>query len=97
MEAYLNPVYPDLPTVDEAGLKGFEVDLWLGIFAPAGLPADVLARLNADLGERHALVRALGDVKLDLAVDVASATGTVGEADSVGVIVAREPIALVTA
>ena len=31
-------VYPDLPTVDEAGLKGFEVDLWLGIFAPAGLP-----------------------------------------------------------
>jgi tripartite-type tricarboxylate transporter receptor subunit TctC len=42
-------VYPDLPTVDEAGLKGFEVDLWLGIFAPAGLPADVLARLNADI------------------------------------------------
>lgn len=40
-------VYPDLPTVDEAGLKGFEVDLWLGIFAPAGLPPDVLAKLNA--------------------------------------------------
>src|SRR5262249_21189451 len=42
-------VYPDLPTVDEAGLKGFEVDLWLGVFAPAGLPADVLARLSADI------------------------------------------------
>src|SRR4051794_36907245 len=42
-------VYPDLPTVDEAGLKGFEVDLWLGIFAPAGVPADVLSRLNADI------------------------------------------------
>jgi tripartite-type tricarboxylate transporter receptor subunit TctC len=41
-----SPVYPDLPTVDEAGLKGFEVDLWLGIFAPAGLPADVLDKLN---------------------------------------------------
>lgn len=39
-------VYPDLPTVAEAGLPGFEVDLWLGIFAPAGLPAPVLARLN---------------------------------------------------
>ncbi|MEW6452961.1 MAG: tripartite tricarboxylate transporter substrate binding protein [Pseudomonadota bacterium] len=42
-------VYPDLPTVDEAGLKGFEVDLWLGIFAPAGLPADVHAKLSAEL------------------------------------------------
>ena len=44
-------VYPDIPTVDEAGLKGFEVDLWLGIFAPAGLPADVLAKLNGALGQ----------------------------------------------
>jgi tripartite-type tricarboxylate transporter receptor subunit TctC len=42
-------VYPDLPTVAEAGLPGFEVDLWLGIFAPAGLPAPVLARLNGEL------------------------------------------------
>jgi tripartite-type tricarboxylate transporter receptor subunit TctC len=44
-------VYPDIPTLDEAGLKGFEVDLWLGIFAPAGLPADVLAKLNAALAK----------------------------------------------
>jgi tripartite-type tricarboxylate transporter receptor subunit TctC len=35
--------------VAEAGLPGYEVDLWLGIFAPAGLPAPVLARLNAEL------------------------------------------------
>jgi tripartite-type tricarboxylate transporter receptor subunit TctC len=41
-----SPVYPDLPTVDEAGLKGFEVDLWLGIFTPAGVPADVVGKLN---------------------------------------------------
>src|SRR3954469_7603337 len=44
-----SPVYPDLPTVDEAGLKGFEVDLWLGVFAPAKLPAPILARLNGEL------------------------------------------------
>lgn len=42
-------VYPDLPTVDEAGMKGFEVDLWLGIFAPAGLPADVHTKLSTEL------------------------------------------------
>jgi tripartite-type tricarboxylate transporter receptor subunit TctC len=39
-------VYPDLPTVQEAGLAGFEVDLWLGIFAPAGTPGDVVEKLN---------------------------------------------------
>jgi tripartite-type tricarboxylate transporter receptor subunit TctC len=42
-------VYPDLPTVAEAGLAGFEVDLWLGVFAPAKLPAPILARLNGEL------------------------------------------------
>jgi tripartite-type tricarboxylate transporter receptor subunit TctC len=39
--------YPDLPTVDEAGLKGFAIDLWLGVFAPVGMPKDVLAKLNS--------------------------------------------------
>ncbi len=39
-------VYPDLPTVQEAGLAGFEVDLWLGIFAPTGTPPDVIEKLN---------------------------------------------------
>ncbi|HEX2724512.1 MAG TPA: tripartite tricarboxylate transporter substrate binding protein [Beijerinckiaceae bacterium] len=41
--------YPDLPTVSEAGLPGFEVDLWLGIFVPAATPPNVVARLNAEL------------------------------------------------
>ncbi len=42
-------VYPDQPTMDEAGLRGFEVDLWLGIFAPAGTPANAVATLNTAL------------------------------------------------
>lgn len=46
-----SPVYPDLPTVDEAGLKGFSVDLWLGVFAPAAVPADVVAKLNAGIAQ----------------------------------------------
>ncbi|HUI94868.1 MAG TPA: tripartite tricarboxylate transporter substrate binding protein [Xanthobacteraceae bacterium] len=44
--------YPDLPTVDEAGIKGFSIDLWLGVFAPAGVPADVLAKLNATINDK---------------------------------------------
>ena len=48
-----SPVYPNLPTVAEAGLPGYSVDLWLGLFAPAGVPPDVLATLNN--GVRKAL------------------------------------------
>jgi tripartite-type tricarboxylate transporter receptor subunit TctC len=44
--------YPDLPTVDEAGIKGFSIDLWLGVFAPAGVPPDVLARLNTAINDK---------------------------------------------
>jgi tripartite-type tricarboxylate transporter receptor subunit TctC len=44
-------VYPDVPTVAESGLPGFDVDLWIGIFAPAGMPPAVLARLNGELNK----------------------------------------------
>ena len=40
---------PDVPTLDEAGLKGFNMGTWFGLLAPAGTPADVIARLNADI------------------------------------------------
>jgi tripartite-type tricarboxylate transporter receptor subunit TctC len=39
----------DLPTAVEAGYPGFDVDLWLGVFAPANIAAPVLARLNSEL------------------------------------------------
>jgi tripartite-type tricarboxylate transporter receptor subunit TctC len=42
-----SPAFPDIPTVAEAGVPGFDVDIWLGIFAPAGLSPDVLAKLNS--------------------------------------------------
>jgi tripartite-type tricarboxylate transporter receptor subunit TctC len=38
---------PNIPTVDEAGLPGFYVSLWYGLWAPAGTPPDVVAKLNA--------------------------------------------------
>jgi tripartite-type tricarboxylate transporter receptor subunit TctC len=46
-----SPVYPNLPTVAEAGLPGYNVDLWLGIYGPASMPPDVLARLNSGLSK----------------------------------------------
>jgi tripartite-type tricarboxylate transporter receptor subunit TctC len=63
-----SPVYPDRPTMDEAGLKGFEVDLWLGIFAPKGLPADALAKLNSELQKilkKPELIAALAKVGVE--------------------------------
>ncbi len=40
---------PDLPTVSESGIPGFEAVSWGGVMGPAGLPADIVARLNADI------------------------------------------------
>lgn len=42
-------VLPDLPTLNEVGLKGFEVAAWHAMWAPKGVPADVLAKLNGAL------------------------------------------------
>jgi tripartite-type tricarboxylate transporter receptor subunit TctC len=39
---------PDLPTFDESGLKDFEVESWAGLFAPAGTPTEIVARLNRE-------------------------------------------------
>jgi tripartite-type tricarboxylate transporter receptor subunit TctC len=43
------PALKDLPTLQESGLKGFEVTIWHGLYAPKGTPADVLAKINAAL------------------------------------------------
>jgi tripartite-type tricarboxylate transporter receptor subunit TctC len=47
-DAKPSPVAPDLPTVAASGLPGFEALQWFGLFAPAGTPKDVLARLSAE-------------------------------------------------
>jgi len=40
---------PEVPTMQEAGVPGFEVTSWYGVVAPAGTPAPVLDKLNADI------------------------------------------------
>jgi tripartite-type tricarboxylate transporter receptor subunit TctC len=48
-------VAPDLPTVAESGLPGFETSVWFGLLAPAATPRDIIERLNKEVA------RAIGD------------------------------------
>jgi tripartite-type tricarboxylate transporter receptor subunit TctC len=66
-----SPLAPDVPTMDESGVKGFLAASYIGILAPAGTPPDVIARLQA------ALVKALGTAAVagrmrELGVEIAS-------------------------
>ena len=73
------PQLPDVPTIDEAGLKDYEVTIWNGFFAPKGTPKEIVAKLN------QALVAALSDEKVkarltEQAVDLPSAKEATPEA-----------------
>lgn len=46
-----SPVTPDVPTVSEAGVPGYESGIWLGLMAPAGTPRPVLEKLNAEVNK----------------------------------------------
>ena len=56
---------PELPTLDESGLKGFEAGVWYGIMGPTGMPPEVVARLHQELAR---IVRA-PEVRERLAVE----------------------------
>lgn len=53
-----SPAAPNLPTMSEAGVKGYEVLLWFGLYAPAGTPAPIVQRLHQET------VKAFADTKL---------------------------------
>jgi tripartite-type tricarboxylate transporter receptor subunit TctC len=46
-----SPQFPDVPTMEEAGLKGFDADTWFGFYAAAGTPAAVVTRLNTEINK----------------------------------------------
>ncbi len=61
--AQRSPALPDLPTVAEAGVPGYEAGLWYGFVGPANMPPDIVQRLNAEI----AAVLALPDTREKLA------------------------------
>lgn len=68
-----SPWLPDVPTVDESGLPGFEVVLWHGLIGPKGLPPTVVTRINAEVTKLLALERTAEQLHAD---GVAPAGGT---------------------
>ena len=46
-----SPALPNIPTIAESGLPGFEASSWFGLLAPAGTPPAIVARVNADVNE----------------------------------------------
>lgn len=78
------PSLPDVPTVAESGYPGFEADQWYGIVAPAGTPAAVVKRLNAEINK----ALALPEVAKQLAIE--GAVAVPGTPESFGELIKRE-------
>ncbi|KRB97665.1 MFS transporter [Hydrogenophaga sp. Root209] len=81
---------PDVPTLEEAGLKGFNIGTWFGVLAPAATPQDIVTRLNAEMVKviqspefrsRMAEIGAepIGDTSAQMAQQIASETEKFGK------------------
>ncbi|MFN7121379.1 MAG: Bug family tripartite tricarboxylate transporter substrate binding protein [Hydrogenophaga sp.] len=81
---------PDVPTLEEAGLKGFNIGTWFGVLAPAATPQDIVSRLNAEMVKviqspefrsRMAEIGAepIGDTSAQMAQQIASETEKFGK------------------
>jgi tripartite-type tricarboxylate transporter receptor subunit TctC len=65
-----SPLLPDVPTLDEQGIKGYEVNTWFGFVAPAGTPNDIVERLHQEFSRIFVSAEArdkLGPLGFDLA------------------------------
>ncbi|CAN7758006.1 tripartite tricarboxylate transporter substrate binding protein [Bradyrhizobium sp. LjRoot220] len=70
-----SPQLPNVPTLEELGLAGFDADAVFGVYAPAGTPADIIARLNAEINRALATaalterIAAVGNVPAAMSPD----------------------------
>jgi tripartite-type tricarboxylate transporter receptor subunit TctC len=86
------PQLPDVPTLQEAGVPGYEASVWLALLAPAGTPQDIVARLNVEIAKVMNLPetkKALYDagVEVSLSTPEAMSTYMVQELDRWGKVV----------
>mgnify|MGYP000488132503 CR=1 FL=1 len=78
------PQLPDVPTMQEAGVPGYEASVWLGLLAPAGTPKEIVARLNAEIAK----VMNAPDTKKELFA--AGVESDISSPDALGVLMNRE-------
>lgn len=77
-------VLPGVPTLDESGVKGYDMSPWIGVFAPAGTPKPVIDKLNAEISKALALpdvVKSLENQALDAAPGTVDQFNTVLKVD----------------
>jgi tripartite-type tricarboxylate transporter receptor subunit TctC len=75
---------PDVPTMDQAGVKGYEANSWLGVIAPAGTPRPIVDKLNHTIAEvlsNESARKSLSDVGLTLSLDTPEQFGQLIEAE----------------
>jgi tripartite-type tricarboxylate transporter receptor subunit TctC len=75
---------PDVPTIAESGVKGYDAYSWAGVFAPAGTPKEIVAKVNADI------VKALSDAEVRKRLLEAGAEASPGTPDQFGAFVKAE-------
>ena len=80
------PFLPEVPTLDEQGLKGFDVSNWFGIYAPKGTPSDLVAKVNT------AFNQALQDPDMQKRLAVLGATPTGSTPEQMGKMVAADTV-----
>lgn len=80
------PFLPDVPTLNEQGLQGFDVSNWFGLYAPRGTSADVVAKVNS------AFNQALAEPDLQKRLATLGATPTGGTPDQMAAVVAADTV-----
>jgi len=82
-----SPLLPDVPTLDELGVKGYEVNTWFGFVSRAGTPSDIVQKLHSEIGkvlDEPALRGRLAQQGFELAPEISPAQFAKIVADDLG-------------